>query len=1182
MSIPFPDNEEQRLRKLLDYGILDTPPEPAYDDLTLLAAHICQAPIALISLLDAHRQWFKSAVGLNESETPRDIAFCTHTILDQDPMVVPDATADARFSQNPLVTSDPHIRFYAGAPLRSPDGYALGTLCVIDTQPRQLSAEQVAALEALSRQVVSQLELRLNLQRLSKVLEESQQINAALQESQQRFQEQQRLYETILNALPQAVFWKDRQSVFLGCNQTFARDTGLASVDDIVGKTDAQLPCTSDEVGQYRERDRRVIESGNPVLHYVTSKQKATGELMWIDTSKVPLRDGDGNIIGIVGIYEDITQRLQMQEQLKQRIAAVEAAMDGIAILPDGEHYSYLNKAHLEMFGYQYPDELLGKSWRVLYREEEQQHIEREISSTLTKQGYWRGAPISRRRDGSLFYAEVTLTLSETGLVCVCRDITERIQAEAALRQSEAQKRAVLSAIPDMMLLVDVDGVYLEVVKSGKVVDPNNAYPDAAQSSKVIDLCPETPDRVGHRLIDLLPREVAEREMEVIHTAVTTGEMQIYEQEININNHTYWEEVRVVPYDRQVAMLMIRNISDRKAMEAQLKASQQRLSLLVEQTPVAIVEWDLERRVVAWNPAAESIFGFTAAEVLGRTLEFMLPENCLAEVEIVIKALLEQRRPSQHINDNLTKVGDVITCAWYNTPLITPSGQLIGAASMALDITERRRAEIKLRQSLEREQAIALQQAQLYEQLQQKTAELEQARDAAESANRAKSEFLATMSHEIRTPMNAVIGMTELLFGTPLNAQQQDFVETIRQSGDALLMIINDILDFSKIESGRLELEMQPFNLRNCIEEAIDFLAPKAEAKRIELAYRMSAQVPRTVNGDITRLRQILINLLSNAVKFTETGQVVVSVALFPGSREASCRSVASHHLDAAHHHELLFHVQDTGIGIPADRMGRLFQSFSQVDASVTRRFGGTGLGLAICQRLATMMGGRIWVESNGVFGGDPPPHWVLRHPAFQPGSSFYFTVQMMVEDSGRPTPDPEPPLLQQSDFQPKLPLQPSSLPATMPSSVPPRNPAPLQLDSRMAEQHPLQILIAEDNPINCKLALLLLQRLGYQADAVGNGLEVLDALQRQSYDVVLMDVQMPVMDGLTATRQIHQTWQVGDRPYIIAVTANAMESDRQQCLQSGADDYVSKPIRVDALIAALKRCPPQRFSTSR
>ncbi|MGF1495503.1 MAG: PAS domain S-box protein [Elainellaceae cyanobacterium] len=1166
MSIPFPADEEQRLQKLLDYAILDTPSETAYDDLTLLAAHICKAPIALISLLDTNRQWFKSAIGLDIAETSRNLAFCAYAILDRTTMVVPDAAADARFCQNPLVTSDPHIRFYAGAPLRSPDGYALGTLCVIDTQPRQLAADQIAALEALSRRVVSQLELRLSQQRLAQTVEDYHRINVALSQSQQQIREQQRLYETILHALPQAVFWKDCQSVFLGCNRNFARDVGLTLVDDILGKTDQQLGCSAEEVERYRTRDRHILESGEPMLHCVEPRHQPTGEITWLESSRVPLRNGDGQIIGIVGIYEDVTERLQMQEQLNQRIAAVEAAMDGIAILPDGEHYSYLNQAHLEMFGYEHADELVGKSWRVLYREEEQHDIDYEITVTLQERGYWRGAPLSKRRDGSLFYAEVTLTLSGAGLVCVCRDITERIQAEEALRQSEAQKRAILSAIPDMMLLVDIDGVYREVVKSGKVVDPNNAYPDAAQATKVVDLCPDIPDRVGHRLIDLLPPEVALREMEAIHQAVTTGEMQIHEQQITINNCLYWEEVRVVPYDRQVAMLMIRNISDRKAMEVQLKASQQRLSLLVEQTPVAIVEWDLKQRITAWNPAAEHIFGYTAAETLGRTLDFMLPHACLEGVKGVIAELLQQKRPNQYVNENLTKDRGIITCAWYNTPLITPDGKLIGAASMALDITERRQAEVKLRQSLEREQAIATQQAQLYEQLRQQTAELERAKDAAEAANRAKSEFLATMSHEIRTPMNAVIGMTELLLGTCLSAQQQDFVETIRQSGDALLLIINDILDFSKIESGRLELEMRPFHLRNCIEEAIDFLAPKAEAKSIDLVYRLTAQVPRTVSGDITRLRQILINLLSNAVKFTEMGQVVISVMPFPCSEEMSCPCPNS-----APACELLFHVQDTGIGIPVDRMGRLFQSFSQVDASVTRKFGGTGLGLAICQRLAATMGGRIWVESSGVIGGDPPPGWSLRHPASRQGASFYFTVQ--VTEHASPFPDA-------NGFTP-----PPTQVSTPPQPAPPATGTPIQppqLDGIMAERFPLRILIAEDNSINSKLVLLLLQRLGYQADAVSNGQEVLDTLCRQSYDVVLMDVQMPVMDGLTATRQIQQTWQAGDRPHIIAVTANATEGDRQQCFQAGADDYVSKPIRIDALVAALKRCPLQRFSTNR
>jgi PAS domain S-box-containing protein len=519
------------------------------------------------------------------------------------------------------------------------------------------------------------------------------------------------------------------------------------------------------------------------------------------------------------------------------------------------------------------------------------------------------------------------------------------------------------------------------------------------------------------------------------------------------------------------------DITERKEAEGQVifQAS------MLDQVRNAVIATDLDGRIIYWNHFSEVLYQWKAEEVLGKSIaQTIVPEKKSSLIRGVIEEIIRYGYNESELFVR-RKDGSLFPAFYVFNILKDPQGRNMGFVGVSIDLTERKKVERDLRRALVR----------------------------AESATKAKSEFLANMSHEIRTPMNAVIGLTGLLLNTKIDSEQRDYIETIRSSGDSLLAVISDILDFSKIEGGMLNLEKVPIDLEQCLVASVNMVAQAAARKNLKLDYKIEQDVPRRLLGDLTRLKQILVNLLGNAVKFTEYGEIFVRVSSRPKDGN----------------HEIRFEVKDTGIGINKDRMSRLFQSFSQVDASTTRKYGGTGLGLAISRNLAELMGGRIWAKSK---------------PG--KGSVFYFTIQAEAYFE---------PFREETQSGPVLPAA----------------------DQGSAAKKELCILLAEDNAINQMVAVRMLERLGYKADIAANGCQVLSALQSHPYDLVLMDVQMPEMDGLEATRRI--CLMPGRQPYIIAMTAHAMKGDREECLEAGMNDYVSKPARLVELQAAIERCRP-------
>ncbi len=935
-----------------------------------------------------------------------------------------------------------------------------------------------------------------------------------------------------------------------------------------------------------------------------------TDERLWIEEHAWLVRAADGTLLHYEGTVEDISRRHRAEAALQ---LTLDNAGRGIMRVDASDRVVLYNRTLLELLDL--PEDLLAR--RPLASELVRHQESRgdfgpahELIPPGTREEYLRdralagGAPRlitaryrRRTRAGRVIEVE-TRPLPDGGMVRTYTDVTEDVAAQEAIEAKSQALRITLDAMSQGILATDAQGRLtlsnrrtldlLQVPEEqvapgrtmGQLVDYQTRRGDFGDGFTLVG--PEGRDYVaaGARTNALLApetylRRTADGRSLEVHTRPLPGGGIV---------RTYTDVTRYLQAQEALAL-----------KEAQLRA-------LVDSVPDLVWLKDPDGTYLLSNPAHGAHYGLAESQIVGRTSTALFGPEIGGRFAVTDRLAMAAADPVV-FEDRLADVhGQLRDFEMVKVAMRDAEGRCIGLLGIARDITQRKSAE----------------------------AALVAAKETAEASERLKAEFLANMSHEIRTPLNAVIGLSDLLLATPLGSTQRQFAQSIRTSGGALLALINDILDFSKIESGHLDLERVPVDPAACAETVLEIAGAAALAKGLELLLWVDPELPALVWGDATRLQQVLLNLVSNAVKFTAQGEVLVTL------ERRDAQGGARLHLT----------VRDTGIGIPADRMDRLFQAFSQVDASTTRQYGGTGLGLAICRRLVALMGGGIWVTSEPgqgssfhvelpcepVAGAAPPAGPALpagrrvlvveRHagarrllaellaswglqplPCASPAEALALLADgppadaaLLDERLGDALPGPAaalPLLLPRPGLGagpspgaggPVLhkPLRRQSLREALAGLLGPgAAPAPERVPAAPATTPApsvagLRVLLAEDNEVNQMVAEHMLQALGCEVAIVADGRQALEAVQAAAaagrpHDVVLMDVQMPVLDGLQATRALVRDWAAAQRPWIVAMTANAMHGDRESCLAAGMDDYVSKPIRQSDVEAALQ-----------
>lgn len=1043
-NLLIPQNELSRLDALAQYNILDTLPEEEFDRLTQLVSIICGVPIALITLIDKDRQWFKSNIGLDVPETPRDISFCKHTINGESLFEIEDATKDERFLGNPLVTEQPNIRFYAGFPLIDPDGYALGSLCAIDRQTRKLTADQRRALTLLANEVVAQIV------------------------SRKKNAEKEKL-EKMFDLSIDLICVAGTDGYFKKLNPAFTSSLGW-TVEELLAKPfydflhPDDVTTTSNKIKKLaigekaiNFENRFIAKNGDYLsMNWVANRDEITGELYVI--------------------ARDITEqkkaeRLITQSEERTKII-MNSALNAIITVDYRGEITFCNNQAEIVFGWK-EEEVLGKIFtefmipernRELWNCSISQYLSEGENEFINKQVELFGV----KKSGEEFLAEITITPikqnRETFFCAFFQDISTRKEVENQLIHSENRSKLIMNASLNAIITIDINGIITFWNRQAEIIFGwNDEEVLGKELSKVI---------IPHQYIDAHNRGMKH--------FLKTGQgpalnIPLNLTALNIKGIEFPIEMSIIPiYENNQVFFcaFIQDTSEKKEAENIRKIQEEKYQNVIAHMNLGLLEVDNQETIQYVNPSFASMSGYEISELIGQNPSdiFVLGENY--DTIQSKKELRKQGASDIYQLPIKNKRGELKWWAISGAPNYDSKGNVIGSIGIHLDITDQKQLEI----------------------------ELEKEKSKALESSKAKEMFLANMSHEMRTPLNAIIGFLRELDKQELSELQRKYIDNSSIASKHLLAIINNVLDISKIEAGEMSLENEDFVFEKSISNVAAVLHPMLKQKGLKLNVTISKEVEKVVKGDTLRLQQILFNLVGNAIKFTNKGSISIN-----------CEVVD----DNAISQKLQISITDTGIGMESSFIENVFNKFSQEDKAITRKYGGTGLGLSITRELIKLMNGRIEIESEKNIGTT-----ISIYLDYPKGSKKF------IED--------------------------------------------LEIDKPIIKLDNISILLVEDNYLNRMVAQNSLQYFNCKVTEAENGVEAITILNDQTFDIILMDIQMPEMGGIEATEIIRQ--ELNLTTPIIALTANAFKTEINKCKKAGMDDYVTKPFDEDVLIETIAK----------